>query len=155
MKSEHEHLNKPGHGGVRPSPKVAEIALRNAYDASDHACLERCLRGLTGIMDVHLDRTRVAHLSYDASRTSSQQIQSDAEKLGYSCDCWAREGSKSHAGHPQPAARTAHIRMTTPRLRLHARVCAMLYFAKTARNMPTHNGLNCRVDMEIPPHYSA
>ena len=29
------------------------------------------------------------------------------------------------------------------------------YFAKTARNMPTHNGLNCRVDMEIPPHYSA
>jgi len=109
MKSEHEHLNKPGHGSVRPALKIAEIALRNTYDASDYACLERCLRGLTGIMNVHLDRTRIAHLSYDASQTSPQQIQSDAEKLGYSCDCWAREGSKSHAGHPSAGSQdSAH-----------------------------------------------
>jgi P-type Cu2+ transporter len=101
MKSQHEHLNKPGHGSGRPSPNLAEIALRNAYDASDYACLERCLRELPGIADVHLDRTRgVAHLSYEPSQTSPQQLQSDAEKLGYSCDCRPREGSKSHVGHP-------------------------------------------------------
>lgn len=67
---------------------MAEIAVRNAYDASDYACLERCLRGIAGVTDLHLDRTRgVAHLSYDTSRTSPENIRSDVERLGYGCDC--------------------------------------------------------------------
>ena len=99
--AEHEHLNKSRHNSPERFPAVAEIGIRNAYDASDYACLERCLSELTGIMNVHLDRTRgVAHLSYAPSKTSAQKIQSDAEKLGYSCDCRSRVGSKSHAGHP-------------------------------------------------------
>ena len=99
--SEYENLNKSRHDGVNPSPTVAEIGIRNAYDASDYACLERCLRELAGVTDVHLDRTRgVAHLGYDFSQTSPEKIQSDIERLGYSCDCRPRESSKSHVGHP-------------------------------------------------------
>ena len=99
--SEHEHLNKSGHDRANSSTKVAEIAIRNAYDGSDYACFERCLRGLDGIIEVHLDRTRgVAHLSYDASQTSPEKIQSDVERLGYGCDCRARADSRSHVGHP-------------------------------------------------------
>ncbi|TMA84459.1 MAG: heavy metal translocating P-type ATPase, partial [Deltaproteobacteria bacterium] len=105
MNSEHGHLNKSRQVSANPSPKVAEIAIRNAYDASEYACLERCLRELAGVTDVHLDPTRgVAHLSYDASQTSPEKIQSDVERLGYSCDCQPREGSPSHAGHPSVGA---------------------------------------------------
>jgi P-type Cu2+ transporter len=101
MNSEHGHLNKSRQLSANPSSKVAEIAIRNAYDASEYACLERCLRELAGVTDVHLDRTRgVAHLSYDVSQTSPEKIQSDGERLGYSCDCQPRESSQSHAGHP-------------------------------------------------------
>src|SRR5215467_5109667 len=101
MNSEHGHLNKFRQLSANPSPKVAEIAIRNAYDGSEYACLERCLRELTGVTDVHLDRTRgVAHLSYDASQTSPEKIQSDVERLAYNCDSQPREGSQSHAGHP-------------------------------------------------------
>jgi len=101
MNSEHEQLNKSHHDTANPSPIVAEIDIRNAYDASDYACLERCLHKLAGVTDVHLDRTRgVAHLSYAASQTSPGKIQSDIERLGYGCDCQPREGSRSHAGHP-------------------------------------------------------
>ena len=99
--SEREHLNKSLYDSPNSSPKVAEISIRNAYDASDYACLERCLRKLAGVTDVHLDRTRgVAHLSYDASQTSPETIQADVERLGYGCDCRPREGSQSHGGHP-------------------------------------------------------
>ena len=99
--SEHEHLNKSGHGPANSLTKVAEIAIHNAYDGSDYVCLEGCLRKLAGITDVHLDRTRgVAHLTYDATQTSSEKIHSDVERLGYRCDCQPREGSRSHAGHP-------------------------------------------------------
>ena len=105
MNSEHGHLNKSRQVSANPSPKLAEIAIRNAYDASEYACLERCLRELAGVTDVHLDRTRgVAHLSYGASQTSPEKIQSDVERLGYSCDCQPREGSPSHAGHPSVGA---------------------------------------------------
>jgi P-type Cu2+ transporter len=101
MNSEHGHLNKSRQVSANPAPKVAEIAIRNAYDASEYACLERCLHELAGVTDVHLDPTRgIAHLSYDASQTSPEKIQSDVERLGYSCDCQPREGSQSHAGHP-------------------------------------------------------
>jgi Cu2+-exporting ATPase len=101
MNSEHKHLNKSHHDSAHPSPTVAEIAVRNAYDGSEYACLESCLRELAGITDVHLDRTRgVAHVSYDASQTSPEKVQSDVERLGYGCDCQPRAGSQSHAGHP-------------------------------------------------------
>jgi Cu2+-exporting ATPase len=87
---------------------VAEIGIRNVYDASEYACLERCLRGLAGVTDVHLDRTRgVAHLSYDASQTSPEKIQSDAERLGCSCDCQAQNRMPDIL---VSAARTAHRR---------------------------------------------
>ena len=52
--SENEHFNKSRHDSANPSPTVAEIDIRNAYDASDYACLERCLRELAGVTDVHL-----------------------------------------------------------------------------------------------------
>jgi len=105
MNSEHGHLNKSRQLSANPSPKVAEIAIRNAYDGSEYACLERCLRELAGVTDVHLDRTRgVAHLSYDALQTSPEKIQSDVERLAYSCDSQPREGSQSHAGHPSVGA---------------------------------------------------
>src|SRR5439155_6542890 len=82
MNSEHGHLNKSRQVSANPSPKLAEIAIRNAYDASEYACLERCLRELAGVTDVHLDPTRgVAHLSYDASQTSPEKIQSDVARL--------------------------------------------------------------------------
>src|SRR5215470_7082931 len=101
MNSEHGHLNKSRQLSANPSPKVAEIAIRNAYDASEYACLERCLHELAGVTHVHLDRTRgIAHLSYDASQTSPEKIQSDVERLGYRCDCQPREGSQSYGGHP-------------------------------------------------------
>src|SRR5215468_3296780 len=101
MNSEHGHLNKSRQLSANPSPKVAEIAIRNAYDGSEYSCLERCLRELAGVTHVHLDRTRgIAHLSYDASQTSPEKIQSDVERRGYSCDCQPREGSQSHGGHP-------------------------------------------------------
>src|SRR5215470_345130 len=101
MNSEHGRLNKSRQLSANPSPKVAEIAIRNAYDGSEYACLERCLHELTGVTDVHLDRTRgVAHLSYDAWQTSPEKIQSDVERLAYNCDSQPREGSQSHAGHP-------------------------------------------------------
>ena len=99
--SEHAHLNKSGHDRANSSTKVAEIAIHNAYDGSEYACVERCLRKLAGITDVNLDRTRgLAHLGYDASQTSPEKIQSDVERLGYHCDCRPREASRSHAGHP-------------------------------------------------------
>ena len=115
--SEHEHLNKSGHGLANSLTKVAEIAIHNAYDGSDYACLEGCLRKLAGITDVHLDRTRgVAHLTYDATQTSSEKIHSDVERLGYRCDCQPREGSRSHAGHPcvgsQDRAPQHHVAIT-------------------------------------------
>ena len=100
MNAEYEHLNKFRHDNANLSPTVAEIGIRNAY-ASDYACLERCLRKLAGVTEMHLDRTRgVAHLSYDASQTSPEKIQSDVERLGYGCDCQPRAVSQSHAGHP-------------------------------------------------------
>src|SRR5262249_62179040 len=101
MNSEHGHLNKSRQLSANPSPKVAEIAIRNAYDASEYACLERCLLELAGVTDVHLDPTRgVAHLSYDVLQTSPEKIQSDVARLGYSCDCQPREGSQSHPANP-------------------------------------------------------
>ena len=48
MNSEHEPLNKSHYDSLNPSPKVAEIGIHNAYDASDYACLERCLGRIGG-----------------------------------------------------------------------------------------------------------
>jgi Cu2+-exporting ATPase len=96
-----EAMSKSRHDGGDRSPVVAEIQIRNAYDASEYACLEKQLHEMTGVNDVHLDRTLgLAHVSYDVSQTSPAKIQADVERLGYSCDCQPREGSKSQAGHP-------------------------------------------------------
>jgi Cu2+-exporting ATPase len=104
--SEGKDLNEASDGYTTQTTGVAEISVRNAYDASDYACLERCLREMSGITNVHLDRTRgVAHLSYEKSKTYPDKIQADAERLGYACECRPRALSKSHTGHP--AAGTA------------------------------------------------
>jgi hypothetical protein len=52
--SEHEDFNKSRQNSANPSPAVAEVAIRNAYDASQYAYLDRCLPKLAGITDVHL-----------------------------------------------------------------------------------------------------
>ena len=52
--SELEDFNKSRHDSSIPSPAVAEVGIRNAYNASDYACLERCLHVLAGVTDVRL-----------------------------------------------------------------------------------------------------
>ena len=101
MRSEDRHSSTSPEETAGSSTAVAELVFRNTYDASEYACLERCLGKLAGVTDVHLDRTRgVAHLTYDAAQTSPEKIHADVERLGYRCDCRPREGSRSHAGHP-------------------------------------------------------
>ena len=98
---------------------MAEIGIRNAYDASDYACLERCLRELAGVTDVHLDRTRgVAHLSYSLRRhrhKKSNRMPKDSATVATAGR--ARVQNRTRA-IPQPAARTAHLHMTTQRLQV-------------------------------------
>jgi Cu2+-exporting ATPase len=84
---------------------VAEIDIKNAYDASEYAGLESYLRKLPGVVGVHLDRTRgVAHVSYDPAQTTPAQLEANLRGCGYKCDCYHRPVSKSQAGHPRLGA---------------------------------------------------
>ena len=69
----HDHAQ--GHAGGQAARAVAEVDVRNAYDGSEYASLESVLRGLPGVLGVHLDRTRgVAHLTYDPAVTTPDSV---------------------------------------------------------------------------------
>jgi Cu2+-exporting ATPase len=100
-----------GHAAHAPAESVAEVMLRDVYDASDLASLEGCLGRLEGVSSVHVDRTRlVAHVAYDQSRTSAGEIERMAEHIGYGCDCRPRDASRAQPGHPSagPVDADAH-----------------------------------------------
>ena len=97
----------PDHGASNPKKRlpVAEVDIRNAYDGSEYADLERYLRSLPGVMDAHLDRTRgVAHLGYDPSMTTPKQLEDRLRGRGYKCNCYGRAASSVQAGHPRAGA---------------------------------------------------
>ena len=84
---------------------VAEVDLKNAYDASEYAGLETYLRKLPGAVGAHLDRTRgVAHVQYDPAQTTPARLEESLRRCGYKCDCRHRHYSKSHPGHPSVGA---------------------------------------------------
>ena len=90
------------HHAGKNDPAVVEVDVKNAYGGSDYASLEACFCGLPGVTDAHLDRTHgVAHLSYDPAATTPKKLEEELRRRGYKCDCKARAGSKSHAGHPR------------------------------------------------------
>ncbi len=96
----HDHAQ--GHAGGQAARAVAEVDVRNAYDGSEYASLESVLRGLPGVLGVHLDRTRgVAHLSYDPAVTTPARLEAGLKRCGYECGCRARAGSGAQPGHPR------------------------------------------------------
>ncbi len=93
----HSHVTN-----ARDASPVIEVDIRNAYDASEYAGLEECLRGLQGVTAVHLDRTRgVAHLGYDPAVTTPEALEGYLSRCGYRCDCYSRPGSIAQTGHPR------------------------------------------------------
>ena len=84
------------------SSAVAEVSLKNVYDGSEYADVERCLLGVPGVAAAHLDRTRgVAHVTYDPSLTTPERLEAQLQRRGYSCNCRRRPGSVAQPGHPQ------------------------------------------------------
>src|SRR5262249_1951190 len=85
---------------------VAEVSLKSAYDGSEYADVERSLLDLPGVAAAHLDRTRgVAHVTYDPSVTTPEQLEAQIRRCGYPCDCQRRLGSAAQAGHPRVGTR--------------------------------------------------
>ena len=105
MKSDNKHGYDHSASNLKKRLPVAEVSIRNAYDASEYADLERYCRDLPGVMGVHLDRTRgVAHLSYDPAVTAPKKLEDLLRGRGYKCDCYRRAASTAQAGHPQAEA---------------------------------------------------
>ena len=81
---------------------IVEVSMKNAYDASEYADVERLMRGLTGVTGVHLDRTRgVAHLTYDPKVTTPEALEKRLAEKGYRCDCSQPVNSAAQTGHSQ------------------------------------------------------
>jgi Cu2+-exporting ATPase len=100
-----QHPTHPGHSDAESTTSVAEMDLRNAYNATEYADLEAYLHSLPGVTSVHLDRTRgVAHLGYDPTVTTPEKLKQSLARCGYRCDCYRREGSLAQAGHPMVRA---------------------------------------------------
>lgn len=94
----HRHHN---HRGGKGESSVIEVDIKNAYNASEYSGLEKYLRELPGVEQVHLDRTRgVAHLTYDPSTTTAEAIKADLRQCGYKCDCAICAASRCQPGHP-------------------------------------------------------
>jgi len=131
MRTHEGHGSPARHGAERDhgasssaSRLVAELDVRNAYDASELADIEKYLRSQTGVDDVHLDRTRgVAHVTYDPSITSPERIEARLNGCGYRCTCRERASSAAQPGHPrigpgdEGGPHAAHDAETLPRER--------------------------------------
>jgi len=99
-------LNQTKQTSGRTKSSVIEVDLKNAYDASEYANLESYLSKLNGVHGFHLDRTRgVAHLTYDPSVTTAEQIAADLHGCGYKCECQSRGVSKCQPGYPPVGTR--------------------------------------------------
>ncbi len=82
-------------------PPVVAVDIKNAYDGSELAGLEKYFATLPGVTGVHLDRTAsVAHLSYDPAKTTPDVLEKALRRGGYKCDCSHCEGSAAQPGHP-------------------------------------------------------
>ena len=84
-----------------PDTAVAEVALRNCFCATELESVERALAGRTGVVGVHVDRTRsVAHLRYLPSHTSAEAVRRQVDARGYRCECIECPDSCCQPGHP-------------------------------------------------------
>src|SRR5687767_7938184 len=98
MDRRHQHTVE----AASDKPEVIEVAIGNAHCGTEFAELERYLTSLPGVNQAHLDRTRgVAHLGFDPSKTSAQDIRRRLVDDGYVCDCRTCAGSRAQRGHPQ------------------------------------------------------
>src|SRR5437016_4765698 len=103
-----------------PETAVAEVALRNCFCATELDSLERALGALTGVVTVHLDRTRsVAHLRYDPRRTGAETLAAQIHQRGYRCQCTERPDSCCQPGHPCLGEQDRRTTLVRP-LRPHA-----------------------------------
>jgi Cu2+-exporting ATPase len=96
-----QHITASPLGGTA----IAELDLRNSYDASEYADLESYVVSLPGVISVHLDRTRgKAHIGYDPKITAPKRIEHDVFRCGYRCECHERASSAAQPGHPRPGS---------------------------------------------------
>ncbi|ULH17819.1 copper-translocating P-type ATPase (plasmid) [Deinococcus sp. KNUC1210] len=94
------HVHPPA-TSPHPSSAVLEVAFHVCHDASEYAGLEETLRGIPGVVSVHLDRTRgVAHLGYDPALITARDLSLKLEAAGYRCDCDDCAASNVQPGHP-------------------------------------------------------
>ena len=81
---------------------VLEVRLRDLYNGTECAGLEAHLAKLPGVSGVHLDRTAgMAHLSYDPTITTPQNLEATLQRDGYKCDCHDCAPSQTQPGHPR------------------------------------------------------
>lgn len=99
------------HHSVQASDSlVAEVSLRTCHDASELATLEHHLRGLLGVREVHIDRTRcVAHLTFDGKATDEAKLHAAISRMGYECDCRRCDECRAQPGHPDLDEQRHHI----------------------------------------------
>ena len=94
---------RPVTGGAdeEPSRSILEVELKNSYDATEYADLEEWLRKRAGVTAAHIDRTRgIAHVSYDSSVITGQDIEDSLRGCGYNCHCQTKTASKCQPDHP-------------------------------------------------------
>jgi Cu2+-exporting ATPase len=109
----------------QPETAVVEVALRNCFCATELESLQRSLGGLTGVLGVHVDRTRaVAHLRYAPQDTTAETLRGRVAALGYPCECAEEPDSCCQPGHPcvggHDARATQHRPATDPSGHDHA-----------------------------------
>src|SRR5258708_4612952 len=88
-------MEQQHHDGHSPAPVIGdrgsatlEISLKNGYDASDLAGIERLLSATPGVRGVQLDRTRaVALVTVDPRATSAAALHESLRRAGYECVC--------------------------------------------------------------------
>jgi P-type Cu2+ transporter len=106
-----EHRHHDGHSPAsgRGGSATLEVSLKNCYDASDLAGIERLLTATPGVRSVELDRTRaIALVTVDPQATSAATLRETLRRAGYGCVCaQARvedptehlHAPEAHAGH--------------------------------------------------------
>jgi Cu2+-exporting ATPase len=92
-------MHHPHH---KTASAIAEVSLRTCHGGSDLESMEEHARGLLGVREVHVDRTRcVAHVSFDPTTTSEERLGDSLQRMGFTCDCQECEPSTAQPGHPE------------------------------------------------------